>query len=208
MTIQEVIKAGKDIQTPDFPWYSEFTLNNVLILLAIVALAIAFIIWGIAKDGKFRIGIGKTLLIFSAAIIVFEILASLSAQLDYREKAIDKWKMEVAKPYIESLPVAKNEIIFIKIDPELSTNVHGSTFFGNGYTYSTTIERTPLVVSYKDNGIVTKTDWFETRMELTSEQKPFINYQVLKQDLGHGIKAGTYNTHVFLPQSYSFTDIK
>ena len=45
-------------------------------------------------------------------------------------------------------------------------------------------------------------------MELTENETPFIEFQNLKEDLGHDLNAGIYNPQIFLPESYPFTEIK
>ena len=44
--------------------------------------------------------------------------------------------------------------------------------------------------------------------KLTDEEKPYVEYQYLNRDLGHGVDTGNYNLTVPLPESYEFTDIK
>ncbi|WPS85615.1 hypothetical protein SMD22_00720 (plasmid) [Brevibacillus halotolerans] len=103
-----------------------------------------------------------------------------------------KWE-KIVNPYIESLPFEKKEIVFIKIDTELESEVSGHSVWGIGYTNSAVVERTPLTISFKDGeNIITRT----------------IEYQGLKVDLGHGFEPGIYNAKVYLPQSYSFTNLK
>lgn len=117
---------------------------------------------------------------------------------------VAKWEENVAKPYINDLPVQKKEIVYIKIDPELSHSTQGNLF----YTYSKEIQRTPLTISFKGNGVETMTNWYETHMELTDEEKPYVEYQKLSQSLGDGFEKGLYNVKIYLPESYKFTDIK
>jgi hypothetical protein len=124
---------------------------------------------------------------------------------EIKEKQINKWKEEVAYPYINSLPIEEKEIVFIKIDPELSHDVERSLF----YTYSTPVQLTPLVITYiDDGGAATITRWTETKMKLTDKEKPYIKFQELKKDLGNGVDKGLYNVRVYLPRNYKFTDIK
>jgi hypothetical protein len=208
MTIKEVIESGKNIKEIELAWYSQFTLTGILVISFLVSLAILFLIWGKGNFDSLRVRISFFLITLSVGIFIIHLFGvEVKEQISY-DGAIEKWKIEVAKPFIESLPKEKKEIVYIKIDPELSPSTYGTSLFGTGYTYSTTVERTPLVVSYKDNGIVTRTNWFEASMNLTSNEKPYIGYQILERDLGHGVKAGTYNTQIFLPETYTFTDIK
>ena len=45
-------------------------------------------------------------------------------------------------------------------------------------------------------------------MELTEEEKPYVEYQNVSKSLGNGVDKGMYNVKVHLPESYEFTDIK
>jgi hypothetical protein len=192
MDINQVIELGQQAANIDykifvFPWW--YYVVSVILLLLFIA----------QNDESF----GITLMImfwFIGSIAYIELIND-----EIKDKQINKWKTEVAYPYINSLPIEKKEIVFIKIDPELSHDVKGNSF----YTYSTPVQLTPLAISYVDDGgIVTITRWTETRMELTDKEKPYIEFQELKKDLGNGVDKGLYNVKVYLPRNYKFTDIK
>lgn len=200
MAIEEVIRLGKvashdvDISMFALPSWAWWTLS-ILLVITIICL----------------LGAIESSIMFTP-VWVFIILCVIIYN-GYQEDSIvnekvDKWEVEVAKPYIESLPIERREIVFIKIDPELSHDVKGSAFFGSGYTYSEEIQRTPLTISFKENGLTTLTNWYETQMELTEEEKPYVEYQNLPKGLGNGVDKGMYNVKVHLPESYEFTDIK
>lgn len=203
MTLEEVIELGKKAtETTEIYWFSVPWWVWILIVLSIPCLI--FVIIDTFKYDFFyesASGLPLSFIILTCICYIFTVDTET-------HDGITPWRNEVAKPYIESLPVERKEIVFIKIDPELSHETHGNTFWGTGYTRSTAIEKTPLTVSYKDNGIATRTDWYEAHMELTDEEKPYIEFQRLSSNLGHEINAGLYNVKVYLPESYEFTDIK
>lgn len=128
------------------------------------------------------------------------------------EKAVAKWKENYALPYINSLPVEKHEVVFVKIEANTSQEIKDS----GTYLRSEEVHRTPLTVSYKhETGVITKTDWYSTNMGLTPEAKPYVEYVTLPEPLGvtkEGEKAefwaGQYNYKVYLPENYEFKDIK
>ncbi|ADO59419.1 hypothetical protein [Paenibacillus polymyxa] len=219
MTIDKVIEAGKSIVKPDLPWYSEFGVVSWSIIICSAVLGILFCIWSCKtekkvsdcfciEDSNWRENWSILFICLSIVTIVFNILSSASKETDIYDAKVESWRQTVAKPFIESLPKEKKEIVYIKIDPELSEKVEGFSFWGTGYTTSSEVARTPLVISYKDQGIRTKTNWYETYMELTNDKKPYIEYQRVTKDLGHDIKAGDYNTKIYLPESYEFQEIK
>lgn len=121
-----------------------------------------------------------------------------------KDTLVEKWKNDYAYPYIYSLPEEKYEVVYVKIDPEIKTDVRGGMF----YIYSTSTMLTPLTVSFKGNGIETYTQWYDASMSLTDSERPYITFKRLTQDLGNDVKAGMYQPKVFLPESYKFTDIK
>ncbi|MFO1442850.1 hypothetical protein KDN24_06430 [Bacillus sp. Bva_UNVM-123] len=208
MDIEQVIKIGQEISKPNFPWYSEFTFGLWSFILFAIFIGIALILWGYSDLGIGRGIIGVFLFFISFIVFMGTVSKAWVKEDEIFNIKVIEWENEYVKPFIESLPKQKKEIIYIKIDPELSHEVTGQAWWGTGYTRSTAVERTPLTVSYKDKGIVTKTSWYEAYMELTDEEKPYVEYQYLEKDLGHGIKKGIYNTKVHLPESYTFTDIK
>ncbi|UNY39950.1 hypothetical protein KLEB273_gp094 [Bacillus phage vB_BauM_KLEB27-3] len=92
--------------------------------------------------------------------------------------------------------------------PGLDYRIDETSILGTGRTTISTVVKTPVVVSYKDESIVTKAFWYETDMDLTEKDKPYIEFQKLQHDLGHGIEPGIYNVKIHLPESYEFTEIK
>lgn len=203
MTIDKVIELGESIQKPDYGLLHNFTGATwvaiiIFFTLGIFAIAISKSTHG---EGQF----GTLLCLVSVGIIMFKVInVGYYEDRDY-EKKIDEWRETVAVPFIESLPREKKEVVFIKIEPELA--VKSSRY--SGYTYAREIRRTPVSFSYKDDdGIATETNWIETRMDLTDEEKPFVEFQKLEKDLGHGVEAGNYNYKINLPDSYEFTEIK
>ena len=127
------------------------------------------------------------------------------------EKGIEQWKQEYAIPYINSLPKEKHEIVFMKIEANSSQKIKDNGL----WLASQEVQRTPMTISFKGNtGIETQTYWYATDMSLTPEQKPYIEYTVLPEDIGideqgnAGFWAGRYNHKIYLPENYEFKDIK
>lgn len=195
MTVEKVIELGNiEYNTPVFSmdywvWW--------LIIALLVGLQIVFWMFTSEETGGSLLGIGFLVFLLLLAVNTFDD--------DYQKSLlIEDWKKEVALPYISTLHEYNKEIVYLKIDPELSYSVSSYPI----YTYSKEIQRTPLTVSFKDKGIVTVTNWFETRMELTNDTKPYVTYKQLDVNLGHDINKGMYDVKVYLPESYKFTDIK
>lgn len=206
MSINEVIESGKNIVKPEFGLFSQFTDTTWGWVIAAIAIALIFMVLAYRSDNPLSYAIHFTFSMVAGMVVAYAIFIRVFVDVDIAENDayeanVEKWRNEVAIPYIESLQTEKKEIVFIKIEPETSS-------YRNSYTHSSVIERTPITVSYKDNGVVTRTSWFETYMELTDDEKPYIEFQRLTQDLGHDVKAGVYNSKIYLPESYEFTDIK
>lgn len=200
MTIEQVIELGNiDYDTSIFAmrYWIWWTIITILVIIEIVLLYISF------QEEELVEGTG---LFFFAplGLLGLLLLVNLASDINKENELIEQWKKEIALPYISTLPIEKSEVVYIKIDPELSHKVSGGLF----YTYSTEIQRTPLTVSFKGNGVETITNWYETHMELTDSQTPQIEYKRLTNDLGNDMNAGLYDVKVYLPNSYMFTDIK
>lgn len=197
MTKEQVINLGKKALEVDI---------HVLGIMGMTMIFLGFVI-------LFRLLITKREdlvfhFLFSSAVIGFVgfilLMVGNYQESQQKEEQVNKWKKEVATPYVESLPVEKREVVFIKIEPELTAKTKGYYY----YTRSKLVERTPLTVSFKENGLTTLTNWYETHMELTNEKKPYVTYQYVDSKLGKGFKAGFYNVKIYLPKDYKFTDIK
>lgn len=199
---------GQQIKKPELSVFSEFTLFHTIGLIVFVILGLWVLVYGLKEFDEDYIAYGFIFLTIGIIWFVFLGIASSEKENKLLEEEISKWKEEVAIPYIASLEKEQKEVVFIKIEPELSHETNGSIVFGTGTIISSSVEKTPITVSFKDGGVITRTDWVETRMELTNQTKPYIQFQRLTKDLGHGIKAGYYNPKVYLPESYEFKDIK
>ncbi|WPS85616.1 hypothetical protein SMD22_00725 (plasmid) [Brevibacillus halotolerans] len=204
MDINQVIELGKQIQAPS----NMFGLGawGTLGVLAIAMLIVGFIViyFGFTYcEGFLPLGF---LALISGIFLLFgnEIIEIKQAREKYSEN-VERWKREFVTPYIDSLPKEKKEIVFIKIESELSSD----TVSNRWYTYMSEVKRTPLTVSFKENNsITTLTDWYDASMELTNEKEAFVEYQKVPVNLGHGMDAGYYNLNVHLPDSYKFIEIK
>jgi len=194
MTVDQVIELGKNAEVVrDVHWFSAPWWVWIV--------CTGLIIWGILLftwDHVLSPG-----LLICIAIVTFVAHTDMTV-----DDQISKWEKKVATPYVNSLLVERKEVVFIKIDPEMTAKTQGSLLYGSGYIDSRVVEKTPITVSFKDDGVVTRTDWYQTKMELTKNEKPYIEFQRLDRNLGHSFKKGLYNVRVHLPESYEFTDIK
>lgn len=146
---------------------------------------------------------------------------------------IEQWKQEVAQPYLKSLPARNHPLIYLKIDPEIETEVSGLVTFGSGDISSESELLTPMVMSYQDGGrVITRTERFPSEMDLSASDKPYVSYRVLQEPLGVAdpivrmdklcgglfcnsndyrspeYPVGSFDYIVHLPKDYTFTEIK
>ena len=197
-TIDEVIKAGQF--DPEF-YLSASHLSAWawvgIVIGFLFALLVMFIGWALESGA----GIAGGVVIF---IIIF-----IGSFLNVTEFDEDKWKNQYVIPFYNSIPTEKHEIVFVKIDPEIKTSIYGGSFLGAGMVTTSTEKLTPLIVSYKDDGAVnTYTSWIDSKMTLTKETNPYIEFKRVPKDIDNEYKAGIYEVKVFLPEDYKFTDIK
>ncbi|ALS09900.1 hypothetical protein ABE82_26130 (plasmid) [Paenibacillus peoriae] len=203
MDINKVIQQG-DIPKLFNGWFTLPTFIIFIVIFVLIVITFLFlIITGVCDSDEISLPTVMVVLVLLCAGLITH-----DNQKDEYNNKISEWRSTYAKPYIESLPKEKKEIVFIKIDPELGAQVSINKFWLSGYTKVSSEERTPVTVSFKDNGIKTRTDWYETHMELTKEEKPFIEFQRLTKNLGNKVNAGLYNVKIYIPESYKFNDIK
>lgn len=181
--------------------------NIPLWLWIIVSIIIlVFIINVVAEFGSwfFAEAIFKLIL----ATIITMIILSVFFIREELNPEYDRWVSDAHK-LIENLPIEKYEIVYIKIDPEMTSRSSGVFFLGSGVIHTKIEKSTPVSIAYKlDDEVLIKTFWTETSVRLSEDDKPYVTFQNLSKDLGHGIKAGWYNPIVHLPKNYEFNDIK
>lgn len=196
---EKVIEAGKfsefEYMWSDYHWL--FYLSIVLAVLVVVG-SVYSIVVGAPENLILLLPFG--LLIFGANVGYMSVVYS-----DKLASDVENWKKTHVSDLFEQLPVEKSEVVYIKIDPEISNEFRGERY----WISPDTKKLTPLVVSFKsEDGIETVTDWFSTKMVLTDEERPYIEYKRLVKDLGNDVNAGVYDAVVYLPEDYTFTDIK
>ncbi|MFF2532335.1 hypothetical protein ACFVS2_25835 [Brevibacillus sp. NPDC058079] len=195
MDINQVIEMGSQI--PETFMYGKYTI--VGLFLSVFGGAI-FLSGAIVKRYVVPAIIGGCMFFLGSGLFV----AMKDIEKDAHVQDVERWKKTVVKPYIDSLPKEKKDIVFIKIESQLATESGGNRW----YIDSSEVKLTPLTVSFKDEDITTLTSWYNASMKLTNEEKPYIEYQKVPRYLGHGVDAGYYNVKVHLPETYTFTEIK
>lgn len=196
-----VVEAGK---IDMFSWSLDvFTMTWLIALLVFVVLIVlTCYVSSVTYVNSFVEVVHFVSLSFCA---VFLFVYPMYVNTERVDQAIEEWKVNDVDPLFEKLPLQKSEIVYVKIDPEISNELRGGL-----YWHATNTEKlTPLVVSFKTkDGVETLTNWFNTKMELTDEEKPYIEYKRLHKHLGNDIKSGIYEARIYLPKDYTFTDIK
>lgn len=202
MNVEKVIQLGKDMVEIGGVWDIWFYLGVIVSLGGIILVFVAFLLHQDSLEVKHKVlGLVGLLITVIGAITV---CVTSQHSIDFKEEQTVKWKEEVAKPYISTLSIQSKEVVFIKINTEISQKMTG-----NHYYTSKEVKRTPLTISFKeDDGLTTLTNWYETKMVLTDKEEPYVEYQYVQKNLGHGYKQGYYNVKIFLPKDYKFTDIK
>ncbi|MFF2532334.1 hypothetical protein ACFVS2_25830 [Brevibacillus sp. NPDC058079] len=196
MDINQVIEMGEKIPDPSL------SLLNIEISIAVLFFGVFICLIGLFMFGSAATTLGMVIFIIAGGFLFNGLYQDWTSKNTYGEQ-VEKWKNEVVAPYIETLPKEKREIVYIKIESELSSKTNRL------YTYSSPeIKLTPLTVSFKEGRITTLTNWYDASMELTKEEKAYVEFQKVPKDLGHGMDAGYYNLSVHLPETYTFTEIK
>lgn len=121
-------------------------------------------------------------------------------------KGIDKWSIDYVKPFIESLDIKKNKVLYLKIENQINAYpVPDGISFVDYYTRDGLAPKTFLTVAYEDNGFETLTDWFEVMNVLEEDEEPFMECNHLYESLGFGINEGLYNAVIYVPKNYKFS---
>lgn len=195
MDIQKVIQLGQ-LDKPHNLFYYYTTTTWVYTIC--ISMVILLLLVAIFVNTKSFVPIASVLLVLFSVVYCID----QNAKNSNRQIAIEKWKEQIVRPYIETLPKIHKEIIYIKITPEKDSFRKNEYFGESRYTSNSSIERTPLTVAYKDNGIVTSTDFYEIHAELSDHEKPYIEFQRLIQDLGNNVNSGKYNMKIYIPKSF------
>lgn len=206
MSLDELIQQGQGLEPTTINWFDMHWITWIIFVL-IVLVFILFLLLAIddIKDGSLDLGSWVAGILVSSGI-AFVVLFLGSSLEDNPEYA--KWESEAHK-YVKDLPQEKHEVFYIKLDPETTSDVKGTFFLFAGSIHTEIEKSTPVTIAYKDGEEVRyDTLWTKTNMKLSEDDKPYITFQNLPEDVGHGIDKGWYNPVIHLPRDYEFTDIK
>lgn len=174
------------------------------IVIAIISIVVLFKVFDSIGWGEYFEAAAITIFY----LIVSFIVIALAFTKEESNPEYDQWMSDSYK-FIESLSVESYEIVYIKIDPEMTSKSSGVFFLGSGSIYTQIEKATPVSIAYKvEDEVLIKTFWANTNMILSEDDKPYVSFQNLTKDLGHGIEAGWYNPIVHLPRNFEFNDIK
>ena len=122
----------------------------------------------------------------------------LKTELEFRtyNEAKTKWEETYTIPYIKDLPFETREALSVSTREEKGgiTAYTGSISpYAKGYTRFTS-ERHPLVVTYIENTMEEKVaSEMEIALDAKAGEPPYIEFQILKEDLGFYWEKGFYN---------------
>ncbi|MBM7598247.1 hypothetical protein JOC34_000604 [Virgibacillus halotolerans] len=205
MSLDELITQGQDIDSNLYHWFGNMAWYGWIMFVVCVILSI-LMVTVFFFDMSIETLLGSLAGLVLMAIIMF-IIAFLGTKVETNPE-YTKWE-EDALNYIENLPQEKYEVVYIKLDPESTTDVRGTFFLFSGSIHSKIEKSTPVTIAYKvDDEIRYETFWTKTNMKLSKDDKPYVTFKNLPKNLGHGIDKGWYNPTVHLPSDYEFIDIK
>jgi hypothetical protein len=189
MTFQEVIKSGQQLVEPVEQVYfnSNFFLTALLVSI-IVLLIIVFL-----KVGSYNVFIISSmtfLLSYVISFILFIFFNNNTEEYIKYIKEVENWRVDVAYPYIDSLPY---------LERELDSVILNVAKMDSGKY----IDELPLIISYTKNGVtITVSDIYPIEKSLKDGEKPYLNYKYLKNDLGHNVIKGDYFEKIILPKNF------
>lgn len=199
MSAEQVIEAGKAIELGTGGASTVATLGIIIMVFGFIFLTLsAFIASG-------EVVVFSTLIIV-CGMVFWTVGESVrlpdEKSIEQFEKALQQWEESYVLPYVKGLPEEKTDIIYVKVDPELRGRDTSTSFIGEA-------KRTPMIVGYKDaQAMETAKGMMETSFTLKDQEEPYITYKTIPVDLGHGYGSGIYNAKLYLPESYTFTDMK
>lgn len=200
MKIEEVIELGKKINTSQYinPDPSIWAYIACIIAVGLALLALRILM---SDDAPLAI-----LAMLLALICLIGGMTDFFIIGDSQNKEVDKWKTKVVTPFVESLPVEKREVVYIKMESKQTSQNEKI----DKITYTSPSNTTLVTISYKELNKEIKSITSEVNLvlDLEDKDKPYVKYRQVKKDLGHGMDAGIYNMEVHLPENYKFTEIK
>lgn len=201
--IKELQMRAEEVSSIKLSLWGNIPIWAWIVVVAIILILIAHIKSEMKHGFILEAVLASIFWLFATFVVLVILFTRVLDNPEYGEWLSD------SHDFLEGVPTERYEVLYIKIDPEMSSKTSGVFFLGVG-DIRTKIERaTPVTVAYKDKDeVAMKTFWSSTNMQLGEDESPYLTFQDLPEDLGHGIEAGWYNPVIHLPSNYQFTDIK
>ncbi|MCK6207134.1 hypothetical protein KZX50_16980 [Bacillus infantis] len=202
MTMKEVINEGEKITMGGLPWNAGY--NSLTVMLCVV-IGIALI--GIVYT-LFRSKVHINMMLLSVSILLFAAVTGMTLKeihdlkTDVYNEQVTEWREGPAREFVDRLPVSQKEINLFDIDDLETLNKYTRNWWQINYSNYDDEFLTLVEYSLDDDndGDKPKEGWFEVVRDLESDEEPYVEYQELKESLGHGVNKGMYNMVIHVPE--------
>lgn len=201
MTIQEVIAKGSEITNQDINLFGGHSIYTLVAILSIVVL-VTVSGWDELKTKGKRLGVLGAMVGYIFAFNLIVIFIYHANIIEEREVNIQKWKEEVAMPYIESLEVSRYEVREISDDFDSYQSSNFDTWHTPSYPAEQGLKALQLMYVDDNNRVKEISEYFDVK--LTEEKVEYLEYKKLTKDLGHGVEKGAYNLTLYVPKDFKF----
>ncbi|WP_193065437.1 hypothetical protein [Oceanobacillus oncorhynchi] len=174
-----------------YRWWAPVLVSSILIFI------LAILIYRMKSNYRGKRVIKEILIpvIGSTGILTFLLLIGLFILTSYdvvktNHTADDRWKAEVAYPYINNLPQEKGSIAYIEIDNTDNSEVN-KTFVNMGFYDS-------------DGHLQNVSDYALISNELPEIDEPYVLYHFLDEDLNWDLEKGYYNLEIYVPNDFDW----
>lgn len=200
MTMKEVINEGEKITMGGLPWNAGY--NSLTVMLCVViGLALIGIVYTL-----FRSKVHINIMLLSVSILLFAAVTGMTlkeiheVKSDVYNERVTEWREGPAREFVDSLPVSQREINVFEIDESEPVNKYYRNWWQINYSDYDEIYLATVEYSFdEDDEEKPKKGLFEVVRDLESGEEPYVEYQELKESLGHGVNKGMYNMVIHVP---------
>lgn len=179
MTIEQVIEAGRMVED-GFSWWHILAFSSFFIIAGILCVI------GDRLDSELSFSLGVFFFICGLFVLML-------GDVPFKEQRKDEWMQNYVTPYVESLPVVKSDITKIELLGEAESGMYDGSHDG-----------IRVKVFYLDESVRSYEGIARVQMSLDKDETEYVEYQMIEQDLGNGVKMGLIYPKIYLKSDHRF----
>lgn len=193
MSINEVIKAGKDIKNPDSSFLGYLPLDYTLVAACMFAVSVIIFSIAVRRENNIKgtsmYYVSCILFVLSLTTVSFAVSEADNRQKEDLNNKIEEWKTSFVAPYLDNLEPKRTVVTNVKSYDDVGVSNYELVYFPVVDEYDTVRLQFELEGDY----VRTESGNYLVKRDVKPEDDMYLEYRDVNKALGHGFDKGMYN---------------